>query len=76
MTKAELINIIAEHDTFETKKAASEVFDILIDTIVATVSNGEDVRIGIGKFEAFTRSNGAIVPKFRPFSNFKEAVGK
>lgn len=75
MNKKQLIDAIASTEHFETKKAAGEFLDYMLDLITDTVSTGTDVRIaGFGKFEQYTRANGTKTPKFRPFNALKAKV--
>lgn len=77
MNKIELIERMSEYDYFPTKKAAGDFLNDILDIITDTVAKGEDVRLaGFGKFEAFTRQNGDVTPKFRAFTDFKEKVTK
>lgn len=75
MNKVELINRIAEFDNFDTKKQSKEFLEDFLAIIKDEVVAGNDVSIaGFGKFEAFKRENGEVVPKFRVFSQFKKEV--
>lgn len=75
MNKVEFINRIAESDAFDTKKAAKVFVDDMLVMIMAEVVAGNDVSLaGFGKFEAYTKENGVVVPKFRPFENFVNQV--
>ena len=89
LTKQDVINRLAEHDAFETKKAAAEVLEILLTTITTTIADGGEVYLGqaFGGFTAATqaaRSGEAMgvkfetpakqVIKFKPSSALKEAV--
>lgn len=89
MNKNELISSVAQ-STGYTKKDTSVVIDSLFDTILNTVSNGEDVSIfGFGKFTISNRSEHRGVnpqtgeeiiiaahksPKFVAGTNFKSAL--
>lgn len=58
ITKTDLVARILEHDTFETKKAASEVYDMLIDAITENVTAGNEVYLSItlGGFSTVERA--------------------
>jgi nucleoid DNA-binding protein len=75
LNKKALADRIAEYDNFSTKVQAQEFLDDIIGLIVDTIVDGKVVSIaGFGKFESYTRTNGQVVPKFRAFTKFKEAV--
>jgi len=58
-----------------TKTQIKEFVEDFFDSIATKVANGDEVAIaGFGKFENYTRQNGAHKPKFTPFKEFKEAV--
>lgn len=46
ISKLDIINKVAEHDTFNTKKAATEAVQIMIDTITEALASGDDVNLG------------------------------
>lgn len=89
MNKAKLIDVINEK-TGGTKKATEDIVDLVFDTIVNTLKNGEEVAIsGFGSFVAKERKarkarnpkTGEMVdvpamraPKFKAGKNLKEAV--
>ncbi len=58
ITKIDLVARMLEHDTFETKKAASEVLDILIDSITENIIAGNEVYLGVklGGFSTIERA--------------------
>ena len=58
LTRQDIIERLAEHDTFETKKAATEVLDMLLTTITTTVAAGGEVYLGqsFGGFTAGTQA--------------------
>lgn len=73
----DLTNEVMLHEAFaEVSKAKVEdALRTIFATIQSKVEAGDAVAIpGFGKFENFTRSNGAKTPKFRPSSTFKAAV--
>ncbi|MEV0830934.1 MULTISPECIES: HU family DNA-binding protein [Streptosporangiaceae] len=88
MNKKELVDAIA--DRVGDKKTAAEAVNAVLDTIQAAVASGDKVSItGFGAFEmvhkpartARNPSTGAEIdvaeswgPKFRPGTEFKEAV--
>ena len=88
INKAGLVEAILTHDTFQTKRAATEVVDILFDTIKQAVINGDTVAIHqFGAFKPATRAaasgttNGInwvvadrTVPTFKASSTFRDAV--
>jgi DNA-binding protein HU-beta len=58
MTKVELISKVAE-TTGETKTLTTELVEAVFETIIGTVSSGEDVALhGFGKFSHKTRTGG------------------
>lgn len=89
MNKARLIDVINEK-TGGTRKATEDIVDLVFDTIVNTLKNGEEVAIsGFGSFTAKERKarkarnpkTGEMVdvpamraPKFKAGKNLKEAV--
>lgn len=89
MNKTEFIAAIAEK-TGSTKKAAGETVNLVLDTIVETLKNGEEVAVaGFGKFyvadvaerEARNPSTGEAMtvaahkaPKFKFASNVKADI--
>ena len=89
LTKQDVIERIAEHNVFETKKAAAEVLDIILSTITDTIADGGEVYLGqaFGGFKAgkqAARSGETMgvkfetpektVIKFRPSSALKATV--
>ena len=89
LTKQDIIDRLAEHDAFETKKAAAEVLEILLDNITTTIADGGEVYLGqaFGGFAAATqaaRSGEAMgvkfstpakqVIKFKPSAKLKEVI--
>lgn len=83
-TKAQLVERLAELDTFETKKAAKDTLEFIIDTIKENVASGSEVNIsGLGKFGTKVVTGKipttdtpykSTVPKFKPSSSFKRQV--
>lgn len=73
--KHDLASKLAESDLFDTKKSALEALELITSTIAGIVVEGNAVAIpDFGKFEAYTRENGKVKPKFTPFTSFKERV--
>jgi nucleoid DNA-binding protein len=58
MNKQELISRIAEHDVFDTAKAAGEVLDIIKAVITEEIVAGNEVYLGqdFGGFKAATQA--------------------
>lgn len=91
MNKGELIDAIAGKADV-TKKAASDVLDAFLDTVIDAVANGEKVTlVGFGSFEARQRKEregrnpatgeplkiaASTIPAFSPGKLFKEKVDK
>lgn len=89
MNKVELISKIAEQ-TGSTKKATTELVDVVFGTIADTVASGEDVKVsGFGTFTVAERAardgrnpatgetlhiEASKAPKFKAASAFKTAV--
>ena len=89
MNKVELVNTLSAK-TGQTKRAAEEMLDAVLDTIKDTVSDGDKVTlVGFGTFAMTERSarrgrnprtGDAIdipakkVPRFVPGKDFKDAV--
>lgn len=77
LNKDALVEQLMLQDIFAnaTKKAVTEFVEDFFKLVEDTVAEGGEVSIpGFGKFEKFERQNGAKVPKFRPFTAFKEKV--
>jgi DNA-binding protein HU-beta len=77
MNKAQLINNLALHNDIEggTKVAAERVLNFIIESIMEELKKGEEVTIaGFGKFYVYKLASGKVVPKFKAFENFKEAI--
>ena len=90
MKKTELINAVMEKNGIETKKKAQEIVESVFDTIVKTMSRGEEVAIsGFGTFRVAKRAArmgrnpktgesiqiaASTKPKFRAAKQLKEAV--
>jgi nucleoid DNA-binding protein len=89
LTKQDVIERIAEHNVFETKKAAAEVLDIILSTITDTIKSGGEVYLGqsFGGFKAgqqSARTGEAMgvkfetpakqVIKFKPSAALKTAI--
>lgn len=87
-TKTTLVDALVEKEVFETKKAAREALDAILDTISADIAAGNEVSLsGFGKFYSATqaaRSGVAMgvayetperqVPKFKAAKQLKEVV--
>ena len=87
-SKADLVSRVLELDTFETKKSASEVVELIIHTIVNEVAEGTQVNVsGLGSFKPATQGarkgtmNGKAwtspaksTVKFSASANFKKAL--
>jgi nucleoid DNA-binding protein len=77
INKDGIVEFLQTHDAFAdaTKKSTKEFVEDFVAFIQETVAEGDSVSIaGFGKFEPFERSNGATVPKFRAFKDFKDAL--
>ena len=90
MTKSEFIDRIASDERIESKKAASDAVEAVLDTIVSSLTNGDDVNFtGFGKFSVNERGPrqgvnprtgeritipGGKVPKFSAGAGLKSAV--
>ena len=90
MTKAEFIDRIASDERIESKKAASDAVEAVLDTITSSLQNGDDVNFtGFGKFSVNERgprqgvnprtgeritSPGGKVPKFSAGAGLKSAI--
>ena len=90
MTKAEFIDRIASDERIESKKAASDAVEAVLDTITSSLQNGDDVNFtGFGKFSVNERGPrqgvnprtgeritipGGKVPKFSAGAGLKSAV--
>ena len=56
MTKAEFIDRVASDDRIDSKKAASDAVETVLDNIVGALKSGEDVNFtGFGKFSVNER---------------------
>jgi len=56
VTKAEFIDRIASDERIESKKAASDAVEAVLDTITSSLQNGDDVNFtGFGKFSVNER---------------------
>lgn len=89
MNKTELINAMSEK-MGTTKKAATEAIESFVETVVETVTTGEEVNIsGLGKFSVVERAEregrnpatgetitiaASKAPKFKAGKAFKDAV--
>jgi len=79
MNKDALVEALLLHSAFEgqSKKAVKEFVEDFFEMIVNTVAEGDTVSIAsFGKFIPYTLTKGTVVPKFRPFKDFKDAVAK
>lgn len=90
MTKADFIERVADDERIESKKAASDAVEAVLDTIVASLKAGDDVNFtGFGKFSVNERGPrqgvnprtgdritipGGKVPKFSAGAGLKSAV--
>ena len=90
MTKAEFIDRVASDDRIDSKKAASDAVETVLDNIVGALKSGEDVNFtGFGKFSVNERGPrqgvnprtgeritipGGMVPKFSAGAGLKSAV--
>ncbi len=90
MTKSEFIDAVADDDRIESKKAASDAVEAVLDTIVSTLKGGGEVNFtGFGKFSVNERGPrqgvnprtgeritipGGKVPKFSAGAGLKSAV--
>ncbi|MBZ1348964.1 MAG: HU family DNA-binding protein [Candidatus Liptonbacteria bacterium] len=90
MKKKDLIDIVMKEAGIEKKKQAELIVTTIFDTIVKTMSRGEEVAIpGFGTFRVAKRAarmginpktgekiqiKASIKPKFRASKAFKEAV--
>ena len=79
ISKIDLINEIALHNVLAdtTKKDVTALVNYIFDTITEHIVAGDSVHVsGFGKFENFTRQNGANAAKFRPAKALKDAVAE
>ncbi len=90
MTKSEFIDRIASDERIESKKAASDAVEAVLDTITSSLQSGEDVNFtGFGKFSVNERGPrqgvnprtgeritipGGKVPKFSAGAGLKSAI--
>ena len=90
MTKAEFLDRLAADDRIESKKAASDAVDAVLDTITDTLAGGGEVSFtGFGKFHVAERGAregrnprtgetmtiaASKVPRFTAGSGLKKAV--
>ena len=90
MTKAEFIERIASDERIESKKAAADAVEAVLDTITSSLQNGDDVNFtGFGKFSVNERGPrqgvnprtgeritipGGKVPKFSAGAGLKSAI--
>ncbi len=90
MTKSEFVDAVAGDDRIESKKAASDAVETVLDTIVSTLRGGGEVNFtGFGKFSVNERGPrqgvnprtgeritipGGKVPKFSAGAGLKSAV--
>lgn len=91
MTKADLVNLIAEKTDFS-KKDAEKALTAVVDSITDSLANGEKIQlVGFGTFEVRDRAareginpltkekisiEATKVPAFKPGRALKEAVAK
>lgn len=90
MTKSEFIDRIASDDRMESKKAAADAVEAVLDNITKSLQGGEDVNFtGFGKFSVNERGPrqgvnprtgeritipGGKVPKFSAGAGLKSAI--
>ena len=90
ITKADLIEVVAKHT--ETKKAATEIVNELVETVTANLKKGNEVEVfGFGKFSVKKRKArtglnpqtkekikipATKVPSFKAAKALKDAVAK
>ena len=90
MTKSEFIDRISGDERIDSKKAAGDAVEAVLDTITASLQGGEDVNFtGFGKFSVNERGPrqgvnprtgeritipGGKVPKFSAGAGLKNAV--
>ena len=90
MTKSEFIDRVANDDRIDSKKAATDAVETVLDNIVSALKGGEDVNFtGFGKFSVNERGPrqgvnprtgeritipGGKVPKFSAGAGLKSAV--
>jgi DNA-binding protein HU-beta len=90
VTKAEFIDRVSNDDRIDSKKAATDAVEAVLDSIVSALKSGEDVNFtGFGKFSVNERGPrqgvnprtgeritipGGKVPKFSAGAGLKSAV--
>lgn len=90
--KADLVDMVHTRSQGLTKKEVKHVVDELLDTVMETVAEGDEVRFsGFGKFQAVRRAprtgrnpvtgapmpiSSSISPKFLPGKRFKENLAE
>ena len=90
MTKSEFIDRVSNDDRIDSKKAATDAVEAVLDGIVSALKSGEDVNFtGFGKFSVNERGPrqgvnprtgeritipGGKVPKFSAGAGLKSAV--
>ena len=75
LNKHDLAANLAASGAFDSKKEALEAILSVTSEISKVMVSGDTVAIpDFGKFEAYTRQNGVVKPKFTPFATLKEAV--
>jgi nucleoid DNA-binding protein len=90
VTKSEFIDRIASDERIESKKAASDAVEAVLDNITSSLQNGDDVNFtGFGKFSVNERGPrqgvnprtgeritipGGKVPKFSAGAGLKSAI--
>ena len=90
MTKSEFIDRIANDERIESKKAASDAVEAVLDAITSSLQSGDDVNFtGFGKFSVNERGPrqgvnprtgeritipGGKVPKFSAGAGLKSAI--
>lgn len=66
-----LHDIFAELPKKQTKEFVEDFFEMISNHVI----DGNTVSIsGFGKFEPYTKKDGGVTPKFRPFTKFKDSV--
>ena len=75
LNRKAMVDALYLHNDIANKAAAGRVIDAFIEYIQSEVTAGNTVALsGFGKFEAFKCQNGTVLPKFRPFSEFKQSL--
>lgn len=76
LNKNDFAAILVAKELYPTKAAALAAIEVIFPAIADIVIAGDSLAIpDFGKFEAYTRLNGKVKPKFTPFGTFKDSVG-